>query len=67
MARESAATSIGAVTGPCEGDQRLPPTTENDHEGAAVGRALMVCLPSYTQVSSHIRERQSSIGIGVPV
>ncbi|AMM10360.1 hypothetical protein Salbus254_3895 [Streptomyces albidoflavus] len=67
MARESAAPSIWAVTGPCEGDQRQSPTTENDHGGAAVGRAPMVCLPSYTQVSSHIRERQPSIGIGVPV
>ncbi len=56
-----------AVSGPSEGDQRRPPTTNNDHEGAAGCRAFMTCLPGYTHVSSHIRARQSSIGIAVPV
>ncbi|MGW1502053.1 hypothetical protein ACWCQW_26400 [Streptomyces mirabilis] len=40
---------------------------DNDHEGAADCRALVVCLPSWTQVSSHIRERHWSMGIAVPV
>jgi hypothetical protein len=36
-------------------------------EGAATGRALLVFLAGYTQVSSHMRLRHSSTGIGVPV
>jgi hypothetical protein len=46
-----------AVLGPSEGGPRQPLSTNNDHEGAADSRALVVCLPSYTQVSSHIRDR----------
>ncbi|MFF4961893.1 hypothetical protein [Streptomyces sp. NPDC001222] len=58
---------LRAASGPSEGGQRQPLTTNNDHEGAADCRALVVCPSSYIQVSSHIRERQESIGMAVPV
>lgn len=60
---KSAEARCRAALGSSEEDRRQPATTNNDQEGTAVCRALLVCLPSYTQVSSHIRDRQSSIGI----
>lgn len=55
-----------AVLGPPQGD-RTTSTTNSDREGAADCRALSVCRSSYTHVSSHIRDRHSSIGIDWPV
>lgn len=56
-----------AVSGPSEEGQRRPLTTNNDHHGPASVAGPSVRLPSYTQVSSHIRDRHESIGIAVPV
>ncbi|GGY93490.1 hypothetical protein GCM10010365_10160 [Streptomyces poonensis] len=56
-----------AGSGPSEDGRRQPLTTDNDHGGAAHRRAPVVRQPGQTHVSSHIRARQSSIGIAVPV
>ncbi|MFJ8976014.1 hypothetical protein [Streptomyces sp. NPDC102282] len=41
--------------------------TDSDQEGPANSRTLLMRLACYTQVSSHIRSRQESSGIEVPV
>ncbi|GHG23843.1 hypothetical protein GCM10018791_44230 [Streptomyces zaomyceticus] len=53
--------------GPSGGRPGRPGPSGDKREGATAGRALSPQFPRYTQVSSHIRFRHWSSGMGVPV
>lgn len=52
---------------PAQAARGPPPAVDGKREGATAGRALSPQFPRYTQVSSHIRFRHWSSGMGVPV
>ncbi|GGS49620.1 hypothetical protein GCM10010206_08950 [Streptomyces cinerochromogenes] len=56
-----------AVNGPPEGGRWRARTPTNDQDGSVSCREVRARMARYTQVSSHIRDRQLSIGIAWPV